>query len=96
MTDCLTLLVLAIGASEKLVSGPDLEIQEESRQAAHDVIIGMEQTLVKLREKLDLPVRPEQERVISEMAHALIGTGDWTEEQLMTAWGVEPKGGVGV
>ena len=64
-------------------------------QAAHDLLIAIERSLSAIRVELDLPSHDEMERVIGEMAHALIGTGDWTEEQLQTAWGITPKGGQG-
>ena len=64
-------------------------------QHAHDLLIAIDRSLSAIRVELDLPSHDEMERVIGEMAHALIGTGDWTEEQLHTAWGIEPKGGQG-
>lgn len=92
------LIMLSGAASQISESMPALadDLDAAGVQQAHDLLIAIERSLSGIRVELDLPSYDEMERVISEMAHALIGTGDWTEEQMETAWGIQPKGVTGV
>jgi len=98
MNELIEQLTILRGAAMMIEEAMPAQVDDcdhDDVQAAHDLLIAIERSLSAIRVELDLPSHDEMERVIGEMAHALIGTGDWTEEQLQTAWGIEPKGGQG-